>query len=53
MRAINSVNLASFLWNTRKVSLDNVILPMKNTGHDMNPLYKETSEAGLSKTFTI
>lgn len=52
MRAINSVNLASLLWNTRKVSLDNVILTMKNTGRDMNPLYKETSEAGLSKTIT-
>lgn len=52
MRAINSVNLASFLWNTRKVSLDSVILTMKNTGHDMNPLYKETSEAGLSKIVT-
>lgn len=49
MRAINSVNLASFLWNTRKISLDNVILTMKNTGRDMNPSYKETSEAGLSK----
>lgn len=51
MRAINSVNLASFLWNTRKISLDGVILAMKNTGRDMNPSYKETSEAGLSEIF--
>lgn len=49
MRAINSVNLASFLWNTRKISLDNVIMTMKHTGQDMSPSYKETSEAGLSK----
>lgn len=49
MRAINAVSLASFLWNTRKISLDKVIKTMKETGSDMNKAYKETSEAGLSK----
>ena len=49
MRAINAVSLASFLWNTRKISLDKVIQTMKETGMDMNKSYKETSEAGLSK----
>ena len=49
MRAINAVNLASFLWNTRKISLDKVIQTMKETGDDMNNSYKETSEAGLAK----
>lgn len=49
MRAINAVSLASFLWNTRKISLDRVIRTMKETGLDMHKSYKETSEAGLSK----
>lgn len=49
MRAINAVRLASFLWNTRKISFDNVVHTMKTTGLDMKSSYKETSEAGLSK----
>ncbi len=49
MRAINAVNLASFLWDSRKISLDNVIQTMKETGIDMHMSYKETSEAGLAK----
>ena len=49
MRAINAVNLASFLWNTRKISLDKVIQTMKETGEDMHKSYKETSEAGLAR----
>ena len=49
MRAINAVNLASFLWSTRKISLDSVIQTMKETGLDLSSRYKETSEAGLAK----
>ena len=49
MRAINSVNLASFLSDTRKISFDKVVKVMKETGHDMSCRYKETSEAGLAK----
>lgn len=49
MRAINAVSLASFLWNTRKISLDKVIKTMKETGKDMHRSYKETSEAGLAR----
>lgn len=49
MRAINAVNLSSFLWDTRKISLDSVIKTMKETGQDMSTPYKETSEAGLAK----
>ncbi len=51
MRAINAVNLASFLWNTRKISLDKVIQTMKETGYDMHKAYKETSEAGLARIY--
>ena len=49
MRAINAVNLASFLWDSRKISFDKVIKTMKETGHDLSSSYKETSEAGLAK----
>lgn len=49
MRAINAVNLASFLWDTRKISFDTVVKAMKETGLDMRSSYKETSEAGLAK----
>ena len=49
MRAINAVNLASFLWDTRKISFDKVVQTMKETGHDLSSSYKETSEAGLAK----
>ena len=49
MRAINAVNLASFLSDTRKIALDDVINTMRETGIDISNRYKETSEAGLAK----
>lgn len=49
MRAINAASLASFLWDSRKISFDRVVQTMKETGHDLSVLYKETSEAGLAK----
>ncbi|MBQ8894588.1 MAG: L-serine ammonia-lyase, iron-sulfur-dependent, subunit alpha [Clostridia bacterium] len=49
MRAINAVNLASFLSSTRKISLDKVIVAMKETGRDLRSAYRETSEGGLAK----
>ncbi len=48
MRAINAVNLASFLSETRKISLDNVIETMRKTGMDIHSAYRETSEGGLA-----
>ena len=49
MRAINAVNLSSFLWNTRRISFDRVVQTMKETGRDLSARYKETSEGGLAK----
>ena len=49
MRAINAVNLAAFLWNTRKISFDRVVDTMRETGLDMHKAYKETSKGGLAK----
>lgn len=48
MRAINAVSLASFLSDTRKISLDKVIIAMKETGRDIARQYKETGEGGLA-----
>ena len=48
MRAINCVNLARFLYQTRKVSFDEVIATMYQTGKDLNEKYRETSHGGLA-----
>ena len=49
MRAINAVNIASFLSGSRKISFDSVVQVMKKTGLDISHQYKETSEAGLAE----
>lgn len=49
MRAINAVSLANFLSDTRKISLDDVIKTMKETGININKRFRETSEGGLAK----
>ncbi|MBO7326661.1 MAG: L-serine ammonia-lyase [Clostridia bacterium] len=49
MRAINAVSLANLLWDSRKISLDDVIRAMRETGQDLDSSYKETSEGGLAK----
>ncbi len=51
MRAINAVNLATFLYGSRKISLDMVIETMYETGKDMSHLYRETSAGGLAKLY--
>ena len=51
MRAINSVTLASFLTYTRKISFDNVVKTMYETGKDLHERYRETSEGGLAKLY--
>lgn len=49
MRAINSLRIANFLTDTRKISFDMVVKTMYQTGHDISPRYRETSEGGLAK----
>ena len=51
MRAINAVNLANFLTDTRKISLDLVIRTMYETGKDLSKKYRETSGGGLAKLY--
>jgi len=48
MKAINAARLAMRGDGTHKVSLDQVIATMRQTGHDMSVIYKETSQGGLA-----
>jgi L-serine dehydratase len=48
IKAINTSKLALRGDGTHRVSLDQVIVTMRQTGEDMKSTYKETSEAGLA-----
>jgi L-serine dehydratase len=48
VKAINAARLSMRGDGTHKVSLDQVIATMRQTGHDMSSIYKETSQGGLA-----
>jgi L-serine dehydratase len=48
VKAINAARLAKRGDGSHKVSLDQVIATMRQTGHDMSSIYKETSQGGLA-----
>jgi len=48
VKAINASRLALQGDGTQKVTLDQVIRTMRQTGHDMATIYKETSKGGLA-----
>jgi L-serine dehydratase len=48
VKAINAARLAMRGDGSHKVSLDQVIATMRQTGADMSTIYKETSEGGLA-----
>ncbi len=48
-RALNTAKYTLFTDGSHRVSLDQVILTMKQTGEDLRTEYKETSLAGLAK----
>jgi len=48
VKAINAARLAMKSDGTHKVSLDQVIATMRQTGADMKTKYKETSQGGLA-----
>ena len=47
-RAMDANSYAMFTDGQHRVSFDKVVEVMKNTGHDLPSLYKETSEGGLA-----
>ena len=53
IKAINAARLALKNKSDYKVSLDQVISSMRQTGEDMNSIYKETSEGGLALHVTV
>ena len=48
VKAINAVRIARRGDGSHKVSLDQVIATMRQTGEDMSSVYKETSQGGLA-----
>ena len=52
-RAISAVNLSRFLYTTRKISFDEVVATMYQTGRDMNEKYRETSHGGLAQMYRL
>lgn len=51
MRAINSLSLANFLTDSRKISFDMVVKTMYDTGKDLLNKYRETAAGGLAKIY--
>ena len=51
MRALNAVNLADFLADSRKISFDMIVDTMYETGKDLKVIYRETAEGGLAKQY--
>ena len=52
-RALDANLYASFSDGTHTVSFDRVVKVMKQTGHDLPSLYKETSEGGLARAYEM
>ena len=50
-RALDSNIYSAFTDGTHRVSFDKVVDVMKQTGHDLPSLYKETSTGGLAKDY--
>lgn len=50
-RALDAQLYATFSDGRHRVSFDKVVNVMKQTGHDLPSLYKETAEGGLAKAY--
>ena len=50
-RALDCNIYATFSDGKHRVSFDKVVEVMRQTGHDLPSLYKETSEGGLAKNY--
>ena len=50
-RALDSQIYSSFTDGRHRVSFDQVVRAMKQTGHDLPSLYKETAEGGLATAY--
>jgi L-serine dehydratase len=50
-RALDANTYSAFTDGSHRVSFDKVVAVMKQTGHDLPSLYKETSTGGLAKDY--
>ena len=50
-RALQCASFAILSDGQHRISFDEVVLTMKETGHDMSTRYKETSTSGLAKNW--
>jgi L-serine dehydratase len=50
-RALDANIYSTFSDGIHRVSFDKVVEVMKQTGHDLPSLYKETAEGGLAKDY--
>ncbi len=50
-RALDSNLYSAFTDGSHRVSFDRVVEVMKQTGHDLPSIYKETGEGGLARTW--
>ena len=48
VKSINAARLSMLSKGTHKISLDQVIKTMMDTGKDMQEIYKETAKGGLA-----
>ncbi len=53
IRALHSAAFAIFSDGGHRISFDEVVQTMKETGQDMQKAYKETSEKGLAKNWRL
>ncbi len=51
LRALNEVTLPMFITGSRKISFDEAVRTMYETGVDLGKKYRETAQGGLAKLF--
>ena len=51
-QALASADYALFTDGTHRISYDDVVMVMRETGHALPSLYRETSTAGLAKAYS-
>jgi L-serine dehydratase len=52
-RAIDSATFAILSDGKHRVNFDRVVAVMKETGHNLPSLYRETAEGGLAKHYKM
>ncbi len=51
LRSVSAARYACYTDGSHRVSFDEVVAVMRQTGHDLPPLYRETADGGLAKAY--